>query len=153
MQALRRINMGELDRMMTWDPIQNKFHQALRDGFYMVIDLPKFVARSTSSYGALMRYTRQARRNKGKVNPDDFRDVDTNELRVGLETYAAMKGPLQKIDFRWFYWMYFIMISYTIITTYKLQGMMDARLDRTGGSLDERRKLFDDDYEEDVRPR
>ena len=141
------------ETLLKWDPIENKFHRSLRDGAYMMIDFPKFVFRSTSSYGALMRYTRQARRNKGKVNPEDFRDVDTNELRIGLETYAAMKGPLQKIDFRWFYWMYILMIGYSVFTANKLQNMLDEKLDRTGGSLEDRRKMFPDDYEEDVRPK
>jgi hypothetical protein len=139
--------------MLIWDPVQNKFHRSIRDGAYMLIDFPKFVWKTSSSYGALIRYTRQARRNKGKVNPEDFKDVDTNELRIGLETFAAMKGPLQKIDFRWFYWMYLIMITYSCYTAWTLQKKLDAKLDRSGGSLEERRKMFANDYEEDVRPR
>jgi hypothetical protein len=142
-----------MGKMFVWDPVSNKLHRAMRDGTYMIIDLPKFVFRTTSSYGALMRYTRQARKNKGKVNPEDFRDVDTNELRVGLETFASMKGPLQKIDFRWFYWMYLIMISYSVYTAWTLQGKLDEKLDRTGGSLEERRRMFGADYEEEIRPR
>ena len=149
----RVLHHPAVSKHLIWDPIENRFHQALRDGFFMIVDFPKFVSRTHSSYGALMRYTRQARRNKGRVNPEDFRDVDTNELRVGLETFASMKGPLQKIDFRWFYWMYFFMIGYSLYTGYTLQGMLDAKLDKTGGSLEERRRMFADDYEEDVRPR
>lgn len=150
---LREQGSLAINKTFKWDPYGNKCHQALRDGLYLMIDFPKFVARTHSTYGALIRYTRQARKNKGKVNPEDFKNVDTNELRMGLETFASMRGPLQKIDFRWFYWMYLLMIGYTLVTGYKLQGMMDAKMDKTGGSLEDRRAMFDGDYEEDVRPR
>lgn len=119
----------------------------------MLVDFPKVVVRSTSTYGALIRYTKQARRNKGKVNAEDFKDVDINQLRMALELFHQMRGPLQKIDLRWFYWMYLVMIGYCVWATYKCQRMLDERLDRTGGSLEERRRMFSDDYEEDIRPR
>lgn len=125
----------------------------MRDGAYLIIDLPRFFMYSHSNYGAMRRYIRQSRINKGKINPEDFKDVDTNVLRESLIKYAQTKGPLQKIDFRWFYWMYAIMIFYAGWQGMHIQSLMDARLDKMGASLDQRREMFDDDYVEDVRPR
>ncbi|ESL10402.1 hypothetical protein TRSC58_01867 [Trypanosoma rangeli SC58] len=143
----------DMRTMLHWDPVHNRVHCAMRDAFFLVIDTPKFFTYTHSSYGAMRRYIRQARINKGKVNPEDFRDVDTNVLRESLIRYAQWKGPLQKIDFRWFYWMYALMIAYVLWQGLALQKMLDERVERSGMSLDERRRMFDDEYEEDVRPR
>ncbi|CBH18641.1 uncharacterized protein TEOVI_000176100 [Trypanosoma equiperdum] len=135
-----------------WDPIGNKVHCAARDAVYLVMDCPKFFMYTHGAYGAMRRYIRQARINKGKVNPEDFRDVDTNVLRESLIRYAQWKGPLQKIDFRVFYWMYVLMIGYVFWQGLALNRMLEEKIDRSGVSLDKRRSMFDDDYEEDLRP-
>lgn len=136
-----------------WDPAANKLQCAIRDAAYLVIDLPRFFMYSHSNYGAMRRYIRQSRINKGKINPEDFKDVDTNVLRESLIKYAQAKGPLQKIDFRWFYWMYAVMIIYVGWQGMYLQSLLDARVDRMGASLEQRRDMYDDDYLEEVRPR
>ncbi|KAG8344327.1 hypothetical protein ERJ75_001645200 [Trypanosoma vivax] len=139
--------------LFAWDPIGNRVHCAMRDAAYLLYDCPKFFVYTHSSYGAMRRYIRQSRIHKGKVNPEDFRDVDTNVLRESLIRFAQWKGPLQKIDFRWFYWMYVLMIGYVLWQGLALQKMLDEKVDRTGASLEVRRSLFDDEYEEDLRPR
>ncbi|AIO01148.1 hypothetical protein LPMP_322630 [Leishmania panamensis] len=136
-----------------WNPATNKLQCAIRDAAYLVIDLPRFITYSHSNYGAMRRYIRQSRINKGKINPEDFKDVDTNVLRESLIKYAQAKGPLQKIDFRWFYWMYAVMIIYTGWQGMRLQSLLDARVDRMGASLEQRRDMYNDDYLEEVRPR
>ncbi|CAJ1032656.1 hypothetical protein, conserved [Leishmania lindenbergi] len=136
-----------------WNPATNKLQCAMRDAAYLVIDLPRFITYSHSNYGAMRRYIRQSRINKGKINPEDFKDVDTNVLRESLIKYAQAKGPLQKIDFRWFYWMYAVMIIYTGWQGMRLQSLLDARVDRMGASLEQRRDMYNDDYLEEVRPR
>ncbi|KAF8279655.1 hypothetical protein TcG_05763 [Trypanosoma cruzi] len=143
----------DMRTMFHWDPVGNRVHCAMRDAFFLVIDTPRFFTYTHSSYGAMRRYIRQARINKGKVNPEDFRDVDTNVLRESLIRYAQWKGPLQKIDFRWFYWMYALMIGYVLWQGLALQKILDEKVERSGVSLEERRRMFDDEYEEDVRPR
>ncbi|KAG5470655.1 hypothetical protein LSCM1_01901 [Leishmania martiniquensis] len=136
-----------------WDPAANSLQCAIRDAAYLVIDLPRFFMYSHSNYGAMRRYIRQSRINKGKINPEDFKEVDTNVLRESLIKYAQAKGPLQKIDFRWFYWMYAVMIIYAGWQGMQLQSLLDERLDRMGASLEQRRDMYDDDYLEEVRPR
>nr|CCD15858.1 unnamed protein product [Trypanosoma congolense IL3000] len=151
-KAVGRSLRRELSTITTWDPIGNKVHCAARDAAFLVIDFPKFFAYTHGAYGAMRRYIRQARINKGKVNPEDFREVDTNVLRESLIRYAQWKGPLQKIDFRFFYWMYALMIGYVFWQGLKLNKLLEEKVDRTGVSLEVRRTMFDYDYEEDLRP-
>lgn len=154
--AMRVIAEGiqkDLGSVFHWDPIHNSLHSAFRDGWYLLIDTPQFFLYTHSNYGAMRRYIRQARINKGKVNPEDFRDVDTNVLRESLIRFAQWKGPLQKIDFRFFYWMYAMMIAYVFWQGVNLGKLLDAKIDKTGATIEQRRSMFDDDYEEDVRPR
>ncbi|KAG5496311.1 hypothetical protein JKF63_02613 [Porcisia hertigi] len=143
----------DIQTLMHWNPVENKLQCALRDAAYLIIDLPRFFMYSHSNYGAMRRYIRQSRIHKGKINPEDFKDVDTNVLRESLIKYAQSKGPLQKIDFRWFYWMYAVMIIYVGWQGLHLQSLLDARVDRMGASLEQRRSMYDDDYLEEVRPR
>ncbi|KPA84845.1 putative mitochondrial hypothetical protein [Leptomonas pyrrhocoris] len=152
-RVARQTLQHDLATITKWDPATNKLQCAIRDAGYLVIDLPRFFMYSHSNYGAMQRYIRQSRINKGKINPEDFKDVDTNVLRESLIKYAQTKGPLQKIDFRWFYWMYAIMIVYVGWQGMHLQSLLDARVDRMGASLDQRRDMYDDDYLEEVRPR
>lgn len=49
--------------------MNNKIQCAFRDAAYFIIDFPKFVMYSYSNYGAVRRYMRQARLNKGNINP------------------------------------------------------------------------------------
>ncbi|EPY23001.1 hypothetical protein STCU_02639 [Strigomonas culicis] len=153
LQIIRSSLREDVRNFAHWDPINNKLHCAIRDAGYLVIDIPRFFSYTHSNYGALRRYLRQARINKGKVNPEDFRDVDTNVLRESLIRHAQWKGPLQKIDFRFFYWMYGVMIFYVLWQGLALQRMRDNKLDKTGSTLEQRRSMYDDDYMEDVRPR
>lgn len=152
-RAARQTLQHDLAHLSKWDPQTNKLQCAIRDAGYLIIDLPRFFMYSHSNYGAMRRYIRQSRINKGKINPEDFKDVDTNVLRESLIKYAQAKGPLQKIDFRWFYWMYAVMIFYVGWQGMHLQSLLDARVDRMGASLDQRRDMYDDDYLEEVRPR
>ena len=152
-RAARQTLQHDLTTITQWDPQTTKLQCVIRDAGYLIIDLPRFFMYSHSNYGAMRRYIRQSRINKGKINPEDFRDVDTNVLRESLIKYAQAKGPLQKIDFRWFYWMYAIMIIYVGWQGMHLQGLLDARVDRMGASLEQRRDMYDDDYLEEVRPR
>lgn len=143
----------DVKTLTTWDPVNNAMHCALRDSCYIIIDVPKFFRYTNSNYAAMRRFIRQSRRNKGKVNPEDFKDVDTNVLRESMIKYSQFKGPLRNIDLRWFYWMYIIMFGFVCWQAWGLQSMIDAKLDKSGSSLEERSKMFDDDYLEDVRPR
>ncbi|CAD2216154.1 hypothetical protein AGDE_09268 [Angomonas deanei] len=93
---------NDLHSLSTWNPKENKVQRAVRDAFYLVIDMPKFFMYTHTNYGAMRRYIRQARIHKGKVNPEDFKDVDTNVLRESMIKYSQWKGPLQKVDFRFF---------------------------------------------------
>lgn len=143
----------DLRNFASWDPMSNKLQCAMRDGTFLILDIPKFFKYTNSNYGAMRRYIRQARVNKGRINPEDFKDVDTNVLRESMIRHNQFKGPLQKIDFRIFYWIYGVMFVYICWQAYGLQKMLDAKIDKSGSSLEQRRSQFDDDYMEDVRPR
>lgn len=143
----------DLRAFATWDPTNNKLHCAVRDGAYLLMDFPKFITYTHRNYGAVRRFIRQSRVNKGRINPEDFKEVDTNVLRESMIRHGQWKGPLSKVDLRIFYWIYGVMFVYVCWQALELQKMIDAKVDRSGSTLEQRRSLFGDDYEEDVRPR
>jgi hypothetical protein len=136
-----------------WDPLANKFHMAIRDGFYMIIDSPKFLFRSHSIYATAMRYRRQARLNKGKVNPDDFKHISIDELREAMVMLDVIKGPLGKIDFRVFNWCYYVAIAYTCYNFWSFMKKDAERTENDGMTLEQRKRMFSSDYEEELRPK
>lgn len=141
----------DLRTLTVWDPIGNRVQCAFRDAAYFVIDIPRFLLFTNSNYGAMRRYLRQSRLNKGKVNPEDFRDVDTNVLRESLIRHSQIKGPLQKVDFRFFYWVYIFLMAYVLLQGRQLLRMKEEREDRSGATLAQRRQMYDDDYIEELR--
>eukprot|EP00388_Colpodella_angusta_P023943 GDKJ01062140.1.p1 GENE.GDKJ01062140.1~~GDKJ01062140.1.p1 ORF type:complete len:128 (-),score=2.36 GDKJ01062140.1:54-410(-) len=118
----------------------------------MVIDFPFLIRRMTSSYGYFGLYLRQMRKH-GRANPEDFKDADLNELRTMVNNHFHIRGPLMKIDMRIFNYIYLVMGAIILYEAYKIQKGIDKKLDMGGVSWDNRRKSYDDDYEEDVKRR
>lgn len=101
-------------------------------------------------YGKFHKYIRQAA--KGKVNPKDFKDVDANVMRQLLDDYSRSKGPLMSFDWRWFNWMYVFFITYLAWSYYQMTKQQESIRAASGNStLSERRRMYDGDYEEDLR--
>lgn len=120
-----------------------------RDTVYLIRDVPMMTRSSHNTYGAFVRYLRQAK--KGKVNPDDFKSVDTNALRQVLDTYSKVKGPLTGFDLRFFYYMYAVMFAYLFYTVYKLSSVSGTKKKDSQMTLKERRNLYEGTYEEELR--
>ena len=127
-----------------------RVRNAFRDTAYMAIDFPWIIRRITSSYGYYRKYLRQMRKN-GRVNPEDFKDADLNELRLMINTYFHTRGPVMKIDFRIFNYIYFVMIAWVLVEAIQIQQGMDAKMESGNITWDRRRSTYDDDYEEDIR--
>ncbi len=125
-----------------------KFKQTARDAAYLILDIVPITRKMHRTYGHFHTYIRSVR--KGKVKSEDFADVDSNELRRMLDMYQQVRGPLTGFDMRWFYWMYAGMIGYLVWTFLTLYSKQGATFDQES-SLDERRRAFAKDYEEDLR--
>eukprot|EP00758_Cryptobia_borreli_P010882 Tbor_TRINITY_DN5609_c3_g2::TRINITY_DN5609_c3_g2_i1::g.9550::m.9550 len=140
---LSEIKTNNLEKLLC------KIRQVSRDTFYFLLDFPFTIMRNNNSYGHLINYTKQMRRNK-KINPEDFKDVDTNELALLLSQYKRIRGPILSFDFRWFNYMYLLFTIYIIYRIYMIKGSLMGVLDTSVGSdLGDREGMFDDDYYED----
>jgi hypothetical protein len=123
-----------------------QFKRAARDALYIMVDLWPTMKRAHREYGAFHKYIND--RAKGKVNHEEFRDVDMNVLKRMLEEYKQTRGPLTGFDMRWFYWLYlfmFVNIGYTMV---RLLWMREQRA-HMQGAMKDRRELFDKDYIEE----
>lgn len=121
-------------------------YDAVRDTAYAVVDFPRMIFKANSGYSNYKRYTKQMRKH-GKVNPDDFKDIDVNELRVFLEHHYTMRGPLQNINYNYFNYMYVIMGAIVLYVAYGLNKQLNERLDN-GGYAEDRISAFSDNHEE-----
>ena len=124
--------------------------QVFVDTAYLLYDLRRMTAQTHASYGQFQRYIKKGGKTK-KLDPNEFRGVDTNQMRQMLDDYSAMKGPIMSFDFRWFYWMYAVMMAYLFYAGAKLFNQQNSKSKGDAQTLSERREMYDADYEEDVR--
>ena len=130
----------------TCEAVLARSYDAVRDSLYGAVDMPKMLFKANSGYGDYMRYTRQMRKH-GKVNPDDFKDIDTNQLRMYLEHHYNSRGPLQNINYQYFNYMYIVMGAVVLYVAYGLNQQLQERLDKNGFS-DDRINAFSDTHED-----
>ena len=149
---MQRVTAIKGEIFPNWDPMGNRFHCALRDAGYLLMDFPRTVFRVQTKYGLFMKYLKNRR--KGKENkPEDFVGIETHELRHMLQLFHFMKGPLQRLDLRIFNWMYYVLFVYCMIQFYSLNERKKKMLEDVEVPLSERRKIYTDDYEEDLKPK
>jgi hypothetical protein len=125
-----------------------KFKRTARDTAYFIADIVPMTRQAHSTYGAFHLYLKQAE--TGKINPADFKNVDTADLRRMLDTFSQQRGPITGFDFRWFYWLYAVMILQCLWCVWQLFALRSARREvQTGLNL--RKENFGKDYIEDLR--
>jgi hypothetical protein len=118
-----------------------QFKRAARDSLYIFLDSWKTMKRAHKDYDAFHRYINQAA--KGKINPDDFRDVNLGNLKQILSDYRQVRGPLTSFDMRWFYWMYAFMFVNILYSMYELM-QLQARREQVQGSMKQRKDFIED---------
>lgn len=122
-----------------------QFKRAGRDASYLIIDLWPQLKASHKEYGAFQLYLKQARR--GKINPDDFEDIDMATLRQMLDSYERTRGPLMRFDVRWFYWMY-LFFTIDLVWVFGSRLYQKSLIQQVQEDIYTRRDLFDKNYVE-----
>jgi hypothetical protein len=140
------------DLAFKWDPLGNKYHGILRDAAYIVYDTPVTLYRVNSKYGLFVKMLRNKRRGI-TTKPEDLQGLETHEIRHMLQVYQFIRGPFQKLDFRIFNWIYASLAVYSCFQFIRLYARKEKMLESVEMPLSERRKLYTNDYEEDVKPR
>jgi hypothetical protein len=130
----------------------DKIRRAFWDAGYLLIDFLPMIFKAHKSYGTFHRYLTKRRRGHA-IKPEDFKDVDIEEMRKMLDLYSRTRGPLTGFDFRWFYWFYLVATLLIIQGFYASYQRKTSRPNIDDMSIEDRRKMFSRNYLEDVRDR